>query len=70
MASNGLEGLEKFKSGNFDLVITDKAMPDMGGDKLADYIKQIMPKMPIIMITGFGNIMETSGEIPKNIDAL
>jgi PAS domain S-box-containing protein len=70
LASNGLEGLEKFKSGKFDLVITDKAMPDMGGDKLADYIKQIMPKMPIIMITGFGNIMEASGEIPKNIDCL
>lgn len=70
LASNGLEGLEKFKSGTFDLVITDKAMPDMGGDKLADYIKQIVPKIPIIMITGFGNIMEASGEIPKNIDCL
>ena len=34
-ASNGREGLEKFMSGWFDLVITDRAMPEMGGDQLA-----------------------------------
>jgi signal transduction histidine kinase len=70
MASNGFEGLTKFRSGNFDLVITDKAMPDMGGDQLADLIKKIKPKVPIIMITGFGNVMEFAGVTPKNIDCL
>jgi len=70
LANNGREGLEKFKSGNFDLVITDRAMPGIGGDQLADLIKQIAPKVPIIMITGLGNIMETSGEMPKNIDRI
>jgi signal transduction histidine kinase len=70
LANNGREGLEKFKSGKFDLVITDRAMPYMGGNQLADHIKQIAPKVPIIMITGLGNIMEASGEMPKNIDRI
>ncbi|MGB9597308.1 MAG: hybrid sensor histidine kinase/response regulator, partial [Candidatus Poribacteria bacterium] len=70
LASNGKEALEKFKSGTFDLVITDRAMPDINGDKLAYYIKQIKPETPVIMITGLGNIMEASGEFPQNIDRL
>ena len=70
LANNGREGLKKFRLGNFDLVITDRAMPDIGGDQLANLIKQIAPKVPIIMITGLGNIMEASGEMPKNIDCL
>ena len=31
-ASNGREGLEKFKERYFDLVVTDRAMPKMNGD--------------------------------------
>jgi signal transduction histidine kinase len=30
-ATNGREGLEKFYKGKFDLVVTDRAMPDMNG---------------------------------------
>jgi len=34
-ATDGLEGLEKFRAGEFDVVITDRRMPYMSGDKLA-----------------------------------
>jgi CheY-like chemotaxis protein len=34
-ASNGLEGLEKVAEAWFDLVITDRAMPEMSGDQFA-----------------------------------
>ena len=70
IASNGREGLAKLRSGSFNLVITDRAMPDIGGDQLADIIKQTNPEMPVIMITGFGSIMEASGEMLKNVDYL
>ena len=53
-AVNGREALEKFRAGHFDLVITDKAMPEMDGDQLAMAIKEIDPKQPIILLTGFG----------------
>jgi PleD family two-component response regulator len=31
-SGNGREAFEKFKGGDFDLVITDQAMPEMNGD--------------------------------------
>lgn len=69
-ASNGREGLSEFRNGKFDLVITDRAMPDISGDQLAEIIKETNPDMPIIMITGFGNLMKASGEMPNGIDYL
>lgn len=49
-----LEALEYFHINptNFDLVITDVAMPKLTGDKLAKHILHINPDIPIIMCTG------------------
>jgi signal transduction histidine kinase len=69
-AANGLEGLDRFMSGRFDLVITDRAMPEMGGDQLATTIRQLAPNKPIIMLTGFGELMEVKGERPLAVDAV
>lgn len=69
-ASNGSEGLEKFHKGGFDLVVTDKDMPEMSGDKMAPAIKQIAPEQPIIMLTGFGDMMKYAGEMPEGVDIL
>lgn len=69
-ASDGTEGFEKFKKGNFELVITDRAMPEMSGDQLAEKIKQHSPKMPVIMLTGFGELMKVKGEQPKGVDLI
>jgi signal transduction histidine kinase len=70
IATNGIEGLEKFYKGRFDLVITDQAMPDMNGEKLVGFIKQVAPKAPVIMLTGFGDIMKAAGEIPSGVSCL
>ena len=70
IATNGVEGLEKFHVGKFDLVITDQSMPDMNGTQFATLIKQIAPNKPIILLTGFGDMMETSGEKQTCIDFL
>ncbi|MBM3240465.1 response regulator [Candidatus Poribacteria bacterium] len=69
-ATNGREGMEKFYKGKFDLVITDRAMPDMNGIQLAGLIKQLSANMPIIMLTGFGEMMKYVGEMPKGVDFL
>jgi CheY-like chemotaxis protein len=66
-ATNGIEGLEKFMSGWFDLVVTDRAMPEMGGDQLAATIARVAPGKPIIMLTGFGDLMEARGERPLGV---
>ena len=41
----------------FDLVITDMTMPDMTGDKLADELIKIRSDIPIILCTGFSELM-------------
>jgi DNA-binding NtrC family response regulator len=67
-AINGRDGLEKFRQGDFDIVLTDRAMPEMNGDALAAEIKRIKPSQPIILLTGFGDLMASSGEKPTGVD--
>lgn len=58
---DSLEALEEFQSKpyQFDLVITDLAMPHMTGDKLAEKIVGIRRDIPIILCTGYSEkIME------------
>jgi signal transduction histidine kinase/ActR/RegA family two-component response regulator len=55
LACHGRSALEKFETRQFDLVITDKAMPEMNGDQLAAAIKARSPETPVIMLTGFGD---------------
>ena len=69
-AASGREGLQKFHNNGFDLVITDRAMPDINGMQLANLIKQIAPEATVIMLTGFGDMMKASGEMPEGVDYL
>lgn len=68
LASNGREGLDAFRGGEFDLVLTDRAMPEMNGDQLAGEIKKLKPTQPVILLTGFGDLMAGSGEQPDGVD--
>ena len=67
-ACNGRDGYKKFNASAFDLVIVDRAMPGMNGDQLAAAIKNVGPEKPVILLTGFGDIMEASGERPEGVD--
>jgi PAS domain S-box-containing protein len=67
-AENGSEGLNAFSREDFDLVITDRAMPDMSGDNVAKVVKSVNPEVPVILLTGFGDIMEDTGRMPEGID--
>jgi signal transduction histidine kinase len=67
-AVGGKEGVEKFKNNRFDLVLVDRAMPDMNGDQVASAIKSVNSTMPVVMLTGFGSMMEATGEKPPSVD--
>ncbi|MEQ1859762.1 MAG: ATP-binding protein [Chthoniobacteraceae bacterium] len=69
LAAHGIDGLKRFLDGTFDLVLTDKAMPGMSGDQLASAIKQIAPKMPIILLTGFGQFLNPEDYPDVNVVA-
>ena len=68
LASNGREGLDKFRGGEFDLVLTDRSMPEMNGDQLAAAIKSLKPAQRLILLTGFGDLMNSAGERPDGVD--
>ena len=68
MAANGREGLDHFKMREFDLVLTDRAMPEMNGDELAAEIRRLKPNQRVILLTGFGDLMSGAGEHPKDVD--
>ena len=69
-ASNGQEGLEQFKAGRFDVVLTDQAMPGLNGGELAGLIKSQAPAVAVILVTGFGDILEATGEQPAGVDMM
>jgi len=51
LAKNGMEGIEKFKRGNFDMCILDVMMPYKDGFTLAKEIKERNNDVPIIFLT-------------------
>ena len=57
--TSSIEALEAFRDNpeRFNLVITDMAMPNMSGDKLAVELTKIRPDIPILLCTGFSEIM-------------
>ena len=61
---------EELQAGRrFDVVITDLGMPDMDGIKVGEKIKELSPTTPVILLTGWGRLMEED-EIPPSIDAM
>ena len=67
-ASNGKEALALFEKGQYDLVITDFAMPNMKGDELAAAIKAKSPKQPVVMITAYAEMLQSSGNPLTGVD--
>ncbi len=66
-AADGVEALARLQVGKFDLVITDKAMPKMNGEQLATAIHEKYPGLPVVMLTGFGDIIKASGIAPAHV---
>ncbi len=67
-ANNGKEALETLERGKFDLVITDFAMPGMKGDELAAAVKSRSPGQPVVMITAYAEMLQSSGKSLPGVD--
>ena len=63
-AADGEEGLKKFKEKTFDVVLCDIKMPKLDGIEFLQKAAELNPDVPIIMISGHGNI-ETAVEAVK-----
>jgi CheY-like chemotaxis protein len=60
VAGSGREGLSLFDSQHFDAVFTDLGMPGMSGWELARAIRERDQKLPLAVITGWGEAVATS----------
>ncbi|MBD3170650.1 MAG: response regulator [candidate division Zixibacteria bacterium] len=69
-ASDGNEGLEKFKQGSFEVVITDLGMPGISGWEVAKGIKKVSPDTKVILTTGWGAKYEGTDYQSKGVDLL
>jgi DNA-binding response OmpR family regulator len=67
-AADGEAGLAAYRSGQFDVLIVDRAMPGLSGDQVAAAMKSVAPHLPIILLTGFGSLMNSMGEVPPGVD--
>jgi len=57
------ECLVKLRSQRCDLLITDLKMPEMNGIELLTKVKHLTPWVPVLLITGYG-------DIPKAVEAM
>ncbi|MCX5875260.1 MAG: PAS domain S-box protein [Deltaproteobacteria bacterium] len=71
LSSSGPQALEAFQQegARIDLVLTDMTMPGMNGAELARRIKQLSPATPVILCTGFSDIMDEEKAKRMGIDA-
>ena len=63
-ASDGEEGLKKFSTTPYDVVLCDIKMPKMDGIEFLEKARLVNPDVPIVVISGHGNI-ETAVEAVK-----
>jgi two-component system KDP operon response regulator KdpE len=65
-ASNAEKALQLFASNQVDLVLLDYGLPDHDGGRLATELKNMTGSLPIVMISGAGDLQEK----PPSVDTL
>jgi len=53
VARSATEGLSRIKAEPFDLVFSDLSMPGMTGWELARTVQEILPGMPVVLVSGY-----------------
>jgi signal transduction histidine kinase len=52
----GTEALEVIKDGNFNVIITDIKLPDVGGMSVLELAKEINPDVAVVIMTGYASV--------------
>ncbi len=53
---SGREGLNQAIHKEYDIVLTDIRMPDVGGMRVLRDVKRARPSLPVVMITGYASV--------------
>ncbi len=65
LAEDGFTALELLKTNDFDVILCDIKMPVMDGIEVLQKIGEIKPDIPVVMISGHGNIDTAVESIKK-----
>lgn len=65
LAENGKDGIEIFLESKYDLVLSDIKMPEMDGLEVLSKIMEVHSDVPVVMISGHGNIDTAVESIKK-----
>jgi DNA-binding NtrC family response regulator len=69
LAENGKKGIEKSHSGFYNLALIDIRLPDMIGTRVLTSLKETVPKMRKIIITGYPSLQNAVDALNKGADA-
>jgi signal transduction histidine kinase len=69
-ASDGLTGLARFQGGTFDVVLTDLSLPECSGLDVARSVKRMRPETPVVLITGWGHLLDPERLRDSGVDLM
>ncbi len=66
--ADGLAGLARFQGGDFDVVLTDLSLPERSGLEVARAVKRMRPGTPVVLITGWGHLLDPTLLAQSGVD--
>ncbi|MDO8474960.1 MAG: GAF domain-containing protein [Candidatus Rokubacteria bacterium] len=69
-ATDGLTGLARFQGGAFDVVLTDLSLPECSGLDVARSVKRMRPETPVVLITGWGHLLDPERLRDSGVDLM
>lgn len=69
-AADGIDAIEQAKALRPDLIILDLAMPRMNGMEAASVLSRIMPRVPIVLLTIYGDFVGSALAAATGIKAV
>jgi DNA-binding NtrC family response regulator len=69
LAATGVEAVQKTKKSAYNVALLDIRLPDMEGVELLKLMKDPVPRMRKIMVTGYPSMQNAISALNKNADA-
>lgn len=67
-ATTGAEALKRLDVGKFDLMVCDLGLPELSGLHVARWVKEFRPDLPVIIATGFAEMIADEDYARARID--
>ena len=69
VAPNGVTALDLVKKKTFDVIVLDVKMPDISGPDVFDQIRNSLPEIPVILLTGHPSVADAFTTSKRGIAA-